>query len=211
MRARPVQVRFATGLTSEEYVRQEGWRKATLEKCPLHPEGGCGFARHTPYDRVEPPGVRIARFYCRAGHVTFSLLPDFLASRLSSTLAEVETVVDRVESAPTFDACAQKLRPDLERAGARRWTRRRVQLVRAALTTTIGLLPLLLAGCEPTLASFRARLGVERVLAELRAQAEPQLASLPPPLGFGPWPAKRRYPAPRHQHEAGPDPPRATR
>lgn len=206
-----MQFRFATGLTSEEYVRQEGWRKATLEKCPLHPEGGCGFARHGTYEREEPPGVLVARFYCRAGHVTFSLLPDFLASRLSSTLAEAETVVDRVESAPTFVACAEKLRPDLEPAGARRWTRRRVRLVRAALTTTIGLLPLLLVGCEPTLASFRARLGVERVLPELRARAELHLAGLPPPLGFGPWPAKRRYPDRRLQHEAGPDPPRTAR
>ena len=38
--------------------------------------------------------MRIARFYCRKGHTTFSLLPDCLASRLSSTLAAVEEVLE---------------------------------------------------------------------------------------------------------------------
>jgi len=87
-----VQLRFATGLTSEECVKQNGWLLATLQRCPRHPEGGCGFARHTPYARVEPPGTLIARYYCPKDHVTFSLLPDCLAARLSSTLAEVEKV-----------------------------------------------------------------------------------------------------------------------
>ena len=39
----------------------------------MHPQGGCGFARHGSYERVDPPGTRIARWYCRVGHQTFSL------------------------------------------------------------------------------------------------------------------------------------------
>src|SRR5215813_2143055 len=76
---RPVQLRHPTALTSDQYVTEQAWRTATLERCPLHPEESCGFARHTTYSRVEPPGMQVARYYCRRGHTTFSLLPDCLA------------------------------------------------------------------------------------------------------------------------------------
>lgn len=89
---RVVQLRHESQLTSEEYVKQRAWESASLKRCPLHPAGGCGIARHTPYSRVEPPGMKVARAYCAEGHTTFSLLPDCLASRLSSTLAAVEEV-----------------------------------------------------------------------------------------------------------------------
>ena len=56
----PVQLRFQSGQTSEDYVTQQGWRKASLPCCPLHPKGGCGFARHGTYERVNPPGTRIS-------------------------------------------------------------------------------------------------------------------------------------------------------
>lgn len=56
-----------------------------------------GFARHTAYERKSLTGAFIARGYCRLGHVTVSLLPDFLASRLPSTLVEVEQEVALVE------------------------------------------------------------------------------------------------------------------
>jgi hypothetical protein len=204
-----VQLRFATGLTSEEYVRQKGWQSATLKRCPLHPEGGCGFARHTPYARVEPPGAQVARFYCPEGHTTFSMLPDCLASRLSSSLEEVERVCTEVEErGQSLEATAQQLRPDIDLQGAMRWVRRRVGAVVGALVALVGLRPDLFAGRQPSLEDFRSVLGVEHVLPVLRETAAGHLAALPPPLGFGP-PATRRGPVVhQHQHEAGADPPR---
>ena len=81
------------GRTSEDYVSAEAWREATLSRCPLHPQGGCSFRRHGTYERVHPPGARIARWYCPQGHRTFSLLPDCLAARLPDTLGELEAAV----------------------------------------------------------------------------------------------------------------------
>ena len=85
------------------------------------------FSRHTAYARVEPAGMLIARWYCEEGHTTFSLLPDCLALRLSSTLAAVEEVALAVERrAGSMEALAAELRPDIEMQGAVRWVRRRV-------------------------------------------------------------------------------------
>ena len=205
-----MQVRCDTGLTSEEYVKQEGWRSARLERCPFHPAGGCGISRHGSYPRVEPPGARIARCYCSKAGVTISLLPDCLASRLSSTMDELEQVVTAAESAPSLEAAAA-LRPEIELPGAVRWIGRRVRQVHAVLTTLIGLQPVRFAGCESTLKSFRARLGVERVLSVLREVAFAHLAQLPPPFGFGPRSFRRSDRRHRLQHEVGPDPSKTTR
>jgi hypothetical protein len=205
-----VQVRHATGLTSEEYVRRKAWRSARLERCPLHPEGGCGFAGHGSYPRVSPLGCRIARNRCPTARVTFSLLPEFLCSRLTGTLAEVEAVVSVAEAAPR-EAASEALRPDIELPAALRWLRRRTRLVHAGLAAVIGLLPELLAGREPTVSSIRSALGAENVLVRLRAEVAPHLAALPPPLGFGPRPSRRRPSPTALQQEAGPDPPSAAR
>jgi hypothetical protein len=89
----PVQLRYACPLTGAQYVSEQAWQEAILPRCPLHPQGGCHFARHGTSTRVSPPGTRVARWYCREGHCTFSLLPDCLAARLSGTLAEVEVLV----------------------------------------------------------------------------------------------------------------------
>ena len=137
----PVQLRYACALTGAQYVNQQAWEQARLPRCPLHPQGGCGFARHGTYRRVTPPGTRVARWYCRRGHRTFSLLPDCLAARLSGTLSEVEAVVRAVEQAPSLEAACQELRPDIELPGVLRWARRRVQAVHAALQALKGLLP----------------------------------------------------------------------
>ena len=204
-----MQVRFATGLTSEEYVSQKGWLSARLEWCPLHPEGGCGFARHTMYARVSPAGCWIARYYCRTGRTTFSLLPEFLSSRLTGTLAEVEAVVAAAEAAPSQEAASAVVRPAVELPGALRWLRRRTRLVHAGLAAVIGLLPELLAGQTPTVTSIRSALAAEEVLVRLRAEAVEHLAGLPPPLGFGPRPTRRRPRPTALQQEAGPDPPLA--
>jgi hypothetical protein len=93
-----VQLRHPTALTSEDSVRQKGWQQASLERCPLHLGGGCGFERHGTYERVEPTGIRVARWYCPTGKTSFSLLPDCLASRLGGSLDAVEEEVTTVEA-----------------------------------------------------------------------------------------------------------------
>lgn len=181
-----VQLRHKSQLTSEEYVKQRAWESASLEQCPVHPEGGCGFARHTAYARVEPSGMFIARWYCEEGHVTFSLLPDCLASRLSSTLVAVEQVASAVEQRTTsIEAVAATLRPDIEVQGAVRWVRRRVVAVAIALKVLKGLRPDVFDGVEPTLGGVRAALGVAEALPAVRASAGPQLKAMPPYVGFG--------------------------
>jgi hypothetical protein len=203
-----VQLRFATGLTSEEYVKQKAWQDASLERCPLHPSGGCGFARHSAYERVEPPGAFIARYYCPKGHATFSLLPDCLAARLSSTLAEVEAVAAAVErSSESREVVAARLRPDVQLQGALRWMRRRVAAVAVALVTLKGLRPDLFAGRQPTLQDFRAALGVAQVLPCARELAQAQVSALPAPVGLGHRRPARVNTGPPPQQEPGADPP----
>lgn len=206
-----MQVRLATGLTSEEYVSQKGWLTARLERCPFHPQGGCGFASHGTYARVSPPGCLIARLWCPTARTSISLLPDFLCSRLTGTLAEVEAVVAAADAAPTQEAASEALRPGIELPGALRWLRRRRRLVHAGLAAAIGLLPGLLAGCKPTVSSVRSALGAEVALVRLRVELAPHLGVLPPLLGFGPRPLRRRPSPTALQQEVGPDPPAGTR
>lgn len=149
-----MQLRFETDLTSEQYVSRQAWRDATLARCPIHPSSRCAFARHGSYERVNPPGARIPRWYCPQAHCTFSLLPDCLAARLSGTLGDIETVVAHVEQAKSLAAAADRLRPDIELPGAIRWTRRRVKPVHASLTALRGLMPEGFVGCQSTVTSF---------------------------------------------------------
>ena len=201
-----MQLRYACALTGAQYVTQQAWEQASLPRCPLHPQGGCGLARHGTYRRVSPPGTRVARWYCRRGHRTFSLLPDCLAARLSGTLSEVEAVVRAVEQAASLEAACQELRPDIELPGVLRWARRRVRAVRDALHALKGLVPEQFP-CAPSLLAFAACLGVAEVLLALRPIGEPFLQSLSSPLGFRP----RRMPGGgrgrARQHGVGPDPP----
>ena len=128
-----VQLRLRTGLTGEQYVTAQGWRDATLARCPNHPGGGCSLARHGTYARKTPPGTRIARWYCPESHTTFSRLPDCLAARLAGTLAELEDVVATAERATSLEAAANAVRRDpIELPGAMRWLLRRIRLVRRA-------------------------------------------------------------------------------
>ena len=150
----------------------------------------------------------MARYYCRLGHVTFSLLPDCLASRLSSSLDEVEQVVAAVEAAGgSVRAVAPELRPEIGTQGAERWVRRRLRGVAATLTTVVGLLPVLLAGKERSIQGLRAALEQTRALAGLRKAASPYLGQLPPPVGFGPRPKPRPARPGAIQQSPGPDPP----
>lgn len=206
-----MQVRYETTLTSEQYVSQQGWRTASLERCPLHPEGGCGLGGHGSYPRVGPQGMRVARLRCPKAGVTISLLPDFLAARLSGTLSEVEQAVEVAEAADSREKAAGQVRPaDAEGAvtlpSALRWLRRRVLPVRAALLALVTLLPELF-GCRPTVTAVRERLGVTEALVALRALAAPRLEALDAPLGFRARAARVTSARSRPPHEAGPDPP----
>lgn len=175
-------------IADEAYVAERAWERAVLDECPFHPAGGCGVTGHGSYPRVRPAGARVARFWCSVAGQSISLLPAFLASRLSGALDEVEAVVGAVESAASVAAAADALRPaDVDDAvtsiAAARWVRRRMRPIRAALLALATLLPEL-AGCAPTLAAIGARLGVTRVLVALRALARSHLGSLSPPLGL---------------------------
>jgi hypothetical protein len=55
--------------------------------------------------------------------------------------------------------------------------------------------------------SFRAALGVGRVLPALREVASAHLSQLPPPVGFGPRPMSRKKRRQLAQQQAGPEPP----
>ena len=202
-----MQIRFVTDLSPDEYVRRQAWKSAVLDNCPLHPEGGCSFARHGTYGRQAPQGTKIPRWYCPDGHCTFSLLPDCLCSRLPGSLIEVETVVDEIENAVSQEAAVYDLRIDVGLTCVLRWIRRRLFLVRAGLTLLIELFPVLLQDCTPCISSFRAALGVEYVLPALRMHAESHLHILPPPIGFGPRPQRKKSKKTSFQHKMGSDPP----
>lgn len=206
-----VQLRYETGLTGEDYVSRQAWHEASLERCPLHPEGGCGLVRHGTYPRVTPPGARVPRWYCPSAPCTISLLADCLAARLPGTLEAVEAVVASVESAPSLEAAADALHPQADLPSAIRWTRRRVQRVHAALTALRALMPQDFLACPATVTGFRTRLDTEPVLPALRARAAAHLAELPAPLGFRPRLLNAGEPRRRHPHEMGPDPPPASR
>jgi len=203
-----VQVRLETALTSEEYISQRAWETAKLEACPAHPGGArCGFAGHGTYERVEPAGAKVARYYCPRSHTTFSLLPDCLASRLSSTLKEVEDVVAAAEASPSQEQAAAKLRPDIVLPSAVRWLRRRLVPMRVALVALITWHGLEVA---PRVAEVRASVAT-RGLGGLRDLGGAQLHALPPPLGLGPRQRPRSVRRKRTQQGTGTDPPAQSR
>jgi hypothetical protein len=206
-----VQLRHETELSSEDYIRLKAWLNASLETCPLHPEGGCGFRKVGYYDRVKPAGLRVAFWHCPLGHQVFSLLPDFAASHVSSSLVAIEEVVEgfehcRLEEDTNNEGAAVCVGPAVERASAVRWVNRRRRWVQAALAIAVGLLPVL-AGCEPSLAGVRAVLGGPVVLVRLREVASAHLAQMPAPLGFGPLPRARDVRLARAPYGLGPAPP----
>jgi hypothetical protein len=171
--------------TSETYVACKGWREARVEVCPEHHGRSCGFARHGTYGREWPRGARVARYYCPTAHRTFSLLPDFLASRLSGGLDEVEQAVITVEAASSLEAATRDMRPDVQLPGVLRWLRRRVAPVRVALLALVTLMPEALP-VAPQLVALRGHLGTHRALVALREMAAAHLGQLPAPLGFCP-------------------------
>ena len=109
-------LRVTSELTSKDYITQRGWESASLVRCPLHPGGGCGMRRHTSYERHNPAGLVVPRWYCRKGHTTFSLVPDFAASYVSDSLPAIEAAVLAFEAqsaaGATVAAIAESLRPE---------------------------------------------------------------------------------------------------
>ncbi|MCP4622077.1 MAG: hypothetical protein GY850_00925 [bacterium] len=202
-----MQLRFGTDLSADEYVRRKAWRFAKLDKCPLHPDGGCEFYRHGLYSRKFPAGAKIPRWYCLIGRTTFSLLPDCLSSRLPGRLIEVEDIVAKVEESPSQETAVDGYRIEITLPCLLRWVRRRVSGVQEALTMLIDLLPDHFSGCLPTILSFRGALGVEYVLPELRDLAGDHLSILPPPVGFGPRSERKKTEKFHFQHKTGRDPP----
>ena len=154
--------------------------------------------------------MQVARWYCRDAHRTFSLLPDCMSSRLMGSLDEAEQVVVRVEESSSVEEAAQKLRPDLEVAGALRWVRRRVQGVHASLLILLTLLPGRL-GTTARLVELRSQLSTSRCLVMLREIGTAHLHALPRPLGFRPARVRMSKREQRLQHKTGPDPPRRSR
>jgi hypothetical protein len=190
-----VQIRLQIELSLEEYVAQKVWARARLLRCPLHPEGGCGFSSHGSYLRKYPMPFRIARAYCPKGQTTFGLIPDFAASHVPGTLPEIEAAVVVYEAEENIYRAADIMRPPKELPGGRdpitqeataQWLRRRVGWVRAMLITVAGLFPELFSGCEMTLTAFRARLRSDSVLMDLRGICAEELLALPIPVGFSP-------------------------
>ena len=184
-----MQLLWKCPLADEQYVTQRAWESAILDNCPFHPEGGCGLEKLGSYGRVEPPGARVPRWWCPKQGASISLLPSFLAARLSGTLAAVEQLVAEVERAGSASAAVDIVHPpDTEDAiglvCALRSIRRRVRAVRAALLAIATLMPERFAGVSATLAAFREALAQDNVLVTLRAMVERHLGALPAPFGF---------------------------
>lgn len=178
-----MQIRYPTDLTPEEYIEQKAWKQASLDHCPFHPDGGCGFSRHGTYPRKVPEYSLIARWYCPTAHQTIGLLPDFFASRFPGTLDKVEQTVNIAQNHKSQEEAAEALRPDITLPSALRWLRRRIKYVKEALTIFVGLLQ---PGCSPDLASFRQKYATDRVLVRLRDIGESHLGSLPQIVGYYP-------------------------
>jgi len=178
-----MQIRYPVNLTVEEYIKQHAWEKAKLNHCPFHPEGGCGFAKHSAYPRKFPEYFLVARWYCPSKQRTISLLPDIFASRFPGTLDEVEHVVNIAGTYSSQEQAAEALRPNITLPSALRWLRRRLKYVREILTILSGIFS---TECSPNLMSFRRQYSVEMVLTSLRVLAEENLQFLPPIVGFGP-------------------------
>lgn len=184
-----MQISWKVPVADDRYVADRAWERAELYACPMHPEGGCGLQRLGTYGRVSPAGTRVARWWCPVARKSISLLPSFLAARLSGTLDEVEAVVSAVEREGGVTAALETVHPaDADSAigqqGALRSMRRRVHAVRAALLAIITLMPERFAGTMATLEGLRMALSTDRVLVTLRELAARHIPALPAPLGF---------------------------
>jgi hypothetical protein len=155
--------------------------------------------------------MRVARWYCRREHRTVSLLPDFAASRLPGTLAEVEDAVvafehERAQGA-TVEQAAHAVRPDIEATSAVRWVGRRRRWVLGALVLLVGLHPEAMQGRALTVDNARRSLNTPCVLVRMREIAAENLQVAARPLGFFAMLSGGELNAHQMQHDAGADPP----
>jgi len=163
--------------------------------------------------RKVPAVAYVARYYCQEQHTTFSLLPDFYASRMPGTLDDIERAVATAEATGKVEQAADTLRPAdvldaVTLSAAVTWLRRRLALVGTMFVTVTGLFPDLFAGVQHSVLAFRQHLGTSRVLVMLRGICAPHLHALPRPLGLNP-PRKPAIAGARgHRQSPGPDPPR---
>lgn len=202
-----MQIPLHTTSSPHDYVAKQEWREVRLERCPLHPHGGCAFARHGSYARTVPNAMRVARWYCPQGHQTFSLLPDFLAARMPGLLSVVEQAVATAEASTGLEAAADRLRRDaITLPCAVRWLRRRVRTVHEALKSVWDLIPELATGDSPTVLALRVCLGTDQVLLWLRRRlATSVLITIDAPVGLRAYSSVMRAPSDAPQQEMGPD------
>jgi len=139
--------------------------------------------RHGTYTRKWPIELKIPCWYCRKDHTLISLLPDFLPSRLSGTLKEVEEVVLEAQKHPSLESASEKIRPDIELPGALRWLRRRLNYVKNILTIAGGILPQF--GFK-SLKQLQQTFKVDFALPHLRKILEKHLHTLPRIIGLIP-------------------------
>ena len=201
-----MQIPLRTQSSTEAYIAGHEWRDACLPACPLHPSGGCSFARHGSYARVTPQGVRVARWYCPEGHQTFSLLPDFLASRLPGLLTDIEIAAAESRTARSMEAAADRLRGfEVTLPSALRWLRRRVRAVEVAFEAVSRLAHPAAVTVLASSSTLRPVPGAKDVLLGLRRSLSSQLLhSLPVPLGFRPSRSAHGWHG-GNQHDMGPD------
>jgi hypothetical protein len=133
--------------------------------------------------------MRIPRFLCPVTRRTISLLPEFMACKLTGTLADLEKAVTVAEEARTQADAIRVLRPDdvvfsVVLSPAKRWLRRRQRWVAKTLRAAVTLLALDISA-PLTLAKVRAHLGVGVVLLELRRRTARQIQALAAPVGLG--------------------------
>ena len=161
---RPVQLRFETELTAEEYVSREEWRNASFPPCLKGRDAcDCGLMRHGTYGRKTPIPMRVARFDCRACQTTISRLPDFAAARRRGSLQEIEDAMMVLAAAPSRWAAARCLFPDRdELANAIRDLLGAFMAVSFFLEAVATLRPDLFRGTPADLVSMRAVLGMTR-------------------------------------------------
>jgi hypothetical protein len=166
--------------------------------------------------RKVPAVAFVARYYCPEQRTTFSLLPDFYASRMPGTLDDIERAVATAETTASVEQAADTLRPadvpDAVTLGAAiAWLRRRLALVRTMFVTVTGLFPELFAGVALSVRAFRERLDTSRVLVALREICERHLHALPRPLGLNPRAQPALAGVYGYRQSSGPDPPRRPR
>ena len=188
-----MQSSYACRSTSEEYVTQRLWLKASVPECGYcQPLGlDCTPVLHGYYDRVHPKGARVRRYRCPRTGRTIGMLPDCLASCSRGDLDTMERIALDREGGASFGKIAEWVaeryygqQQPIE--GPLRWVKRRALAVRSFLAAMASLHPGTFEGVEPTVTAMRKHLGTDRVLVALRHLAGAGLVGLSPPLGLRP-------------------------